>query len=48
MKYLIMGLLFVGGIALAGSEGLLWPLPNAIGVGCIIAFVIMAKGESKF
>ena len=48
MKNMLLALLFVGGLALAGSDGPFFPLPNLAGLVCWILLAVAAprlKGQ---
>jgi len=44
MRHLFCAGLFVGGLALVGSEGLWFPVPNIIGMGMVVIFAIIVGG----
>lgn len=47
MRYLLYAGLFVGGLALVGSDGLWFPIPNIVGLGMVVVLAILLDAEAK-
>jgi len=43
LKYTGLAILFVGGIALAGSDGAYFPLINIVGFCLVVGFTLLVK-----